>query len=182
MNDFMTTMMSPQKNHRGKSSRKNNIISTWYGICDNYKRNSSGIYKNIMKFLERDIFSDIGVSPIQRKTFRTCIRKYEKGTLKENDKRVKNRKSSYPDVEAKLLQYVSKREKHWHVDKLGLNCYALLGKSLMFSEELKYTNFKCYNGWFCNVIKRNNIKILIFHGEDNEITNEDYNIIIDEWK
>jgi hypothetical protein len=101
----------------------------WYDLCQKYVL---GKWKSESAFL-RSVESGAAVSMHHQKTFNRVLKKFRKGTLKNDDCK-RSQSSPYQDVKEKLLQYIELQAQLYKRDKCGLSWAVLKQKALFYAE------------------------------------------------
>ena len=158
-------------------------IDAWVEACTLY-RSEKHRHMSQASFLKSSVCGDTFVgNRSQQQSFSRRLKQYDKGHLTATH-HVRNRKREFGDVEDRLVKYIELRERKYKVDKCGINWMTLRIKAQKYAQELGYTpaQFKASSGWIARVLERSNKTGISLHGEADDMTAEEREVIMADWR
>lgn len=156
--DTGTAPASKKRTRRSPVSTKTLTKESWYRICSLYVNHYSHMSK--AAFL-RDPASGLEVSGTlsDQQVFGRKLKEFAAGTLQPTGNK-RDSDGYYPEVEAKIVEYVKGRLQRHKKEKLGITWAGLCQKAKEFAEveaDPKYKGFSASSGWMQRLMKRNGI-------------------------
>jgi Uncharacterized conserved protein len=148
----------------------------WFNLCSSYE----GILKLKPTLTKKSFLNSnesgphINGSRSNQVSFGRYFKSYLAGKLKPCDKK-RTRKSKYPKLEAKLIQYVELRGRRYQIDKVGMSWSYMQMKLTEWCNIIKdedYTDFCASPMFIKRCFERHGIVGFNLHGEANECDEE----------
>ena len=122
-------------------------------------------------------------SRAEQQAFSKKLKLFDKGELGKG-KMLRQRQREFANIENKLVQYIELRERRYEIDKCGISWCTLCNKALQYASALGYSSdiFHASDGWISKVLERHNKKGINLRGEANDMTTEEREKIMAEWR
>ena len=176
-----TRILPPAKKQRrgrkkGEGAPLTITVGQWYHACKTYRDNTNNMSK--AQFLRCNTSDDVfNGSVSQQQSFGRMLKKFDDGVLIDSKmKRIK--KTLYPGVEKKLIDYLTIRGEQYKRDKCGVSWLLMQEKCLAWGKELGYENFTASSGWLQKVMNRHGFSRINLHGEANDMDDEERRLLM----
>ena len=152
----------------------------WFIVCQTYDQLATQV--TVREFLRSaDSGSNFSGTNSEVVSFSRHFKRYKSGHLQPSES-IRIKTSSFPDVESKLIAYIELRARYYKRDKYGVSHSLLKEKAKKFAEDLNIKDFNASNGWLHRTLKRHGKIGIALHGEADDISIEERNKIVDDWK
>lgn len=165
-----------------RASNPNEItLNDWHVACTRFHQlkeaNKNYSYNSFLTSSESSNKFDAS----KKSAFCKKYNLFVKGELKPSNL-TRQRKTKHPQIEEQLIRYIDARAQNYKKDKVGISFTLLKQKCNQWANHAGVEGWQASNGWISDALERAGRVSIKLHGEANEMTDEEIQLIMTPWK